>query len=70
MVKGDVINLSVFTGLNNLGRAEAHFDVYKTLNKVVYRLCVGYKVLNTVSGNIFAVRPSDNAFSLRVLLFG
>ena len=58
--KGEVIHLAVLRGLDDLGRAVGHLQIEECLHRVINLLSVADYILNTASGSVSPVRPSND----------
>ena len=58
--KGEVIYLAVLRGLDDLGRAVADLQIEKCLHRVIDFLGVADDILNTASGSVSSICPSND----------
>ena len=58
--KGEVIHLAVLRGFDDLSRAVGHLQIEERLHRVINLLSVADNILNTASGSVSPIRPSND----------
>ena len=58
--KGEVIHLAVLRSLDDLSSAVGHLQIEECLHRVINLLSIADNILNTASGSVSPIRPSND----------